>query len=178
VRAGAGWTPDEIGALRELAADKALTAADIAIALTDRFDRIVSRNAVLGQAHRHKIQIGKPRAKPGEKKAKAARERVQRLSVVARKHRPKPPSSKVMPSPPPGHRPGDPWPDDLVHWPGTSEPPHGRQCAWPIGEPGEAGFGFCGRTVSADPDLPFPRTYCRAHGRRAVRQRTPAEVEA
>lgn len=176
--AGAEWTEAEIGALRELAVEKALTAADISIALTDRFDRIISRSAVLGQAHRHKIQIGKSRAKPTEQKVTAAQAQVHRLSVVARKHRAKPPSSKVMAPPPPGHRPGDPWPDDQMHWPGPSEPPHGRQCAWPIGEPGEAGFGFCGRTVSADPDLPFPRTYCRAHGRRAMRQRKPQEVEA
>ena len=178
MRAGTGWTPDEIAVLREMAADKGLTAADISIALTDRFGRIISRSAVLGQAHRHKVQIGTPRAKPGEKKVTAAQARVHRLSVVARRQRPKPPSSKVMAPPPPGHRPGDPWPDDKVHWPGTSEPPHGRQCAWPIGEPDAPGFGFCGRTVSANPDLPFPRTYCRAHGRRAMRQKKPAEAEA
>lgn len=178
MKAGTGWTVAEIAALRALAQDRSMTAADISIALTDRFGRIISRNAVLGQANRHKVQIGTPRAKPTEKKATAARERVQRLSVVARRHRPKPPSSKVMAPPPPGHRAGDPWPDDKVHWPGTSEPPHGRQCAWPIGEPGAEGFGFCGRTVSADPDLPFPRTYCRAHGRRAVREKRVAEAEA
>lgn len=167
-----------IAALGALAADKSLTAADIATMLSERFDHSVSRNAVLGQAGRRGIRIGVPRARPEDRKQAQAQERVRRLSVVARKHRPKPPASKVMAPPPPGHRPGDPWPDDKVHWPGTSEPPHGRRCAWPIGDVGDAEFGFCGRTVSGDPDLPFPRTYCRAHGRRAMRQRKPAEVEA
>jgi hypothetical protein len=162
--------------LRALAADRTLTAADISITLTADFDRIVSRNAVLGQSNRHRIRIGQPRRTPTETKQAAARERVQRLSAAPRAARPKPPSTKVMAPPPKGHVAGDPWPDDVVHWPGREAPPHGRQCQWPIGHVADAGFGFCGRNVAAriGEATGMARTYCKAHllrGRATPRER-------
>jgi GcrA cell cycle regulator len=41
--------------------------------------------------------------------------------------------------------------------------PHG--CRWPIGEPDEAGFGFCGRRREG------PGSYCAGHAPMAVRRR-------
>ncbi|MDF1734953.1 MAG: GcrA family cell cycle regulator [Minwuia sp.] len=48
--------------------------------------------------------------------------------------------------------------DGTAHWPGLHEPPRGR-CAWPIGEVGEVGFGFCG----AGPVVSRRRGLCAIH---------------
>lgn len=44
-------------------------------------------------------------------------------------------------------------------------------CRWPIGDPQDESFGFCGRTC--DPD----KTYCAGHARRAFRQLPKARKE-
>ncbi|HZZ90782.1 MAG TPA: GcrA family cell cycle regulator [Caulobacteraceae bacterium] len=45
-------------------------------------------------------------------------------------------------------------------------------CRWPIGEPDEAGFGFCGRLRSGHP------SYCAGHAPMAVRRReTPMKAK-
>lgn len=41
-------------------------------------------------------------------------------------------------------------------------------CRWPIGHPGEPGFGFCGKSAASG--LP----YCEAHAHRAYRQPEPS----
>jgi GcrA cell cycle regulator len=45
-------------------------------------------------------------------------------------------------------------------------------CVWPIGDPGENGFRFCGAAVTAR------QTYCGEHSGRAYLRETPAEAQA
>ena len=103
------WTEERIALLRQLW-EAGLSASEIAKRLGE-----VSRNAVIGKAHR--------------------------IGLAAR-----PSPIRVRPEAP-------------------APAATGRTCAWPIGDPGEADFHFCG--ARAEPGRP----YCGAHCAMAYRKR-------
>lgn len=129
-----GWSEEAVLQLRALWGLPGLSAAAIAERLG------VSRNAVLGKAHR--LGLSKPH-RPG---APAKQRRAEPRPLV------RPPLRRAAA---PVVAAGDLGPqvarlEDL--------PAHA--CHWPIGDPSEPGFGFCGR--------PAPeRVYCDPHWRRA-----------
>jgi GcrA cell cycle regulator len=104
----------------------------------------VSKNAVIGKAHRLKLP---PRPSPIKQGAPKKLKRVPAPKVVARKIHPAPRryySSAVQ----------------------------GSSCLWPIGDPREPGFHFCGG--QAVPGKP----YCAEHVSRAYVHRTQGDIEA
>ncbi|MDF1720536.1 MAG: GcrA family cell cycle regulator [Minwuia sp.] len=178
------WTNGQRARLVALAADPGNNASDIAAALRDEFNRSFTRNAVLGFANRQGIKVGALRQTPAQTRAEKRAARAHADAARPRRERARVPSTKVMPRRRPADvKAGQPWPDDTVHVPGLAAPPHGQQCAWPIGDPGAPGFGFCGRNVAArqaagrEGAVPLKglggrmaRTYCAAHARRSIRR--------
>lgn len=119
----------------------------------------VSRNAVLGKVHRAAmasrstphLNRSRPRkAAPKERAPKAARPRV--------------PRSQPQRDPLPAFKAAGPMPDTAAVE-GSRRVPlielTNSMCRWPIGDPKEPGFGFCGLPAAEG------RSYCRAHHRRA-----------
>lgn len=121
-----------------------MTAAQIADRLGD-----VSRNAVIGKAHRLGLSQPKPAMPRAPTQAKAARK------LVVQPRQPEVPQAPIAPPPPePDVRAEDlPW--------------H-RRCQWPIGHPGDAEFHFCGAPATEG------KPYCTSHCRMAYRQKDEA----
>jgi len=144
------WTDERVARLRELWA-QGFSASQIAAQIGG-----ITRNAVIGKAHRlhlesrpSPIRSGgprtrpRPRAKPAVPQPAAPRPAPGLSGVsVRRKQREAPPEPSLqIPVPPRASRS-----------PGT-----GPSCAWPIGDPGEAGFHFCERVAVEG------RPYCEDH---------------
>jgi GcrA cell cycle regulator len=118
----------------------------------------VTRNAVIGKAHRLGLSGSAKPAQPRperrerdhhETSARAGREPTERAAprlVIPASPPPPPPEELEVP---PEH--------ERVSLMKLSE----KMCKWPIGNPGEPNFRFCGH--SAHPGLP----YCATHGARA-----------
>jgi len=156
------WTDDRIEELRRLWS-QGLSASQIA-------DRLggVSRNAVIGKAHR--LGLAK-RPSPIKRGANASTApRAPRRPRA--KPTPSPTAAAAAPAdsaPTPAPRPAlKPRPRRIeAHESTPLEDPVGvldlteRMCRWPIGHPGDPEFRFCGaRTVAGLP-------YCAAHAQRA-----------
>lgn len=136
----AGWTPERVQLLRELWDDLTISARQIAEILGSG----ISRNAVLGKAHRLKL-ADRPHVRPpkpaGARKKKTTRVRKVKEAtpvLVA-------PVERVVP---------ENEPQFLCIGIQAMESHH---CRFPIGHPGEEGFGFCGL------DRPFGAIYCDWH---------------
>jgi GcrA cell cycle regulator len=132
-----GWTDERVEQLKSLWTE-GLSASQIARALGG-----VTRNAVIGKVHRLGLA---GRATP------------------ARSDRPRLPSAPKMTTrtymPPPPVVEEDPVVfDDGSH--ATVLTINDRMCRWPIGDPSESEFHFCGR----NPKSGSP--YCEAHARKA-----------
>jgi len=145
------WTPDAIQRLRILWAEGLSTAA-IGVRMN------ISKNAVVGKAHRLKLPARLSPIRTRDPRSGNARaSRMARVAVVLTPFAPKPiaphtvPLRKIQPAPPaPSDRPR------------TDR----SACCWPNGEPGRSGFGFCGRqTVDRRP-------YCEEHCDRAYIRKT------
>ena len=155
----AGWTDERVEAAKRLRGE-GKSASEIARALGS-----VSRNAVIGKL----IRLGFPAAaKPSPPPT------VRALPTPARSLRPTPLAAQPKPQPRPAIQrasmPPAPMPparsSDVVR---LREPCAGH-CRWPIGDPRDAGFGFCGlRSGEA--------TYCSDHAVRAV-DRTQRPISA
>jgi GcrA cell cycle regulator len=130
-----GWTESRLGLLKQLWA-----AGETAAAIAARLG--VTPSAVLGKVHR--LQLG-PRPK-----AKRTRKAPVAKSPEPRRR---------------GERDAEAEPVAEVTKRGVSlfELTNGT-CRWPIGEPGTAGFHFCG---AAGADLENDQPYCERHARRA-----------
>lgn len=157
------WNPWRLEAIRRLW-DQGVSAKQIAAALGGG----LTRNAVVGKAHRMGltgrpspiIRDGLPRppkprtpkaAKEGREALLQARERSAQATVA------QPPRAAVVrPAPTP-----------------PSVPPRlsNRTCAWPIGDPREPGFHFCGAG-----GVQVGRPYCDDHTAIAFRKATPASA--
>lgn len=136
------WTDERVALLKKLWGE-GKTAAEIASALGG-----ITRNAVIGKAHRLKLS--------------------NRLSPIqpTTKKNVKPAANTS--NPPPEKKPA------RVQAPVTIPAGQGlaladlnsRQCRWPDGDPREANFGFCGHTIV--PGLP----YCPDHAKVAYQAAT------
>ena len=120
------WTDERIAKLKELW-EKGLSASQIAAELAEG----VTRNAVIGKAHRLGLKSRPSPVKADPKKKTKAK--------------PKPPPKKVEEVKDAEKRIGL---LDLTE----------RICKWPIGHPGEADFHFCGEP-SVD-GLPYCQPHC------------------
>ena len=131
-----GWTDDRIETLKKMWAE-GLSASQIARALGE-----VTRNAVIGKVHRLGLS---GRASPA---------RVERARPVSQ--------ARPMLRAAPQHiqaveEPLEPMPENPVSVLDLT----GSVCKWPIGDPSEANFRFCGRKSRAN------APYCEAHARMA-----------
>ncbi|MGH1404082.1 MAG: GcrA family cell cycle regulator [Alphaproteobacteria bacterium] len=152
------WTEERVSILKKLWGE-GHTAAEIAKQLGG-----VTRNAVIGKAHRLKlsnrvspIQQNKKPAnsnKSVERKVQTEKAKAQTSSVQQAVARKSAPSSIVEEKP---IRAGDLY--SLM----DLQP---RMCRWPSGDPKEEGFGFCG--CKTMPGLP----YCEEHAKMAYQAAT------
>lgn len=144
------WTDDRVSLLRRLWGE-GHTAAEIAKELGG-----VTRNAVIGKAHRLKLSN---RVSPIQQNRKPANKNVARKPSVS--------GEVVRPAPAPARV--EPQVADVVSSSGDVyslmdlQP---RMCRWPSGDPKKEGFGFCGaKTVSGIP-------YCAEHAKIAYQAST------
>ncbi len=145
------WTEERTTALKTLWLE-GLSASQVARKLGGG----VSRNAVIGKVHRMGL-AGRdvptaPRALGG-------------LSP-RRSSKPRNTASALPNGPPRAPRPAQLAPPAPLDLPPTANILTLAEdtCRWPIGDPQEEGFGFCGRTCSTD------GPYCAGHARRAFRR--------
>ena len=147
------WTDERIEQLKQLW-EKGLTASQIA----DKLAGGISRNAVIGKAHRLGLKARPSPVKTGEggTVAEAAVEAPRPAAApvasvaapMAEAPRPKPaPTRPAVPSIGGGNASGKTTLLDL----------NDKICKWPIGHPGEPDFHFCGKPAQAS----FP--YCGEH---------------
>lgn len=125
------WTPDRVALLQKLW-DEGKSTAEIGRQLG------VTKNAVVGKAHR----MGLPsRPSPISRR---------RLKAVMASPLPKP-GLRAFP-----RASADAEPDQMTRGP-KGVAPGGTKCQWPIGDPRERGFHFCGAEAEAG------RSYCAEH---------------
>lgn len=146
------WTDDRVSLLRKLWGE-GHTAAEIAKKLGD-----VTRNAVIGKAHRLKLSN---RASPIQQNKKPANKNVERKAPVEKA---KVPTARAITK------------AEIEKVANTSVSANGklyslmelqpRQCRWPCGDPKEENFGFCGS--EGMPGLP----YCEEHSKIAYQAAT------
>ena len=142
------WTDERVQLLKILWT-QGLSASQIAARLGT-----VSRNAVIGKAHRLGLQ-GRPspiRANSGgggRKRVPPAKLREVVAALAAARQQ-----AESQPEP-------EPEPEPVLERPATREAREGArkgpQCRWPIGDPGDPNFHFC--TATAEPG----RSYCARH---------------
>jgi GcrA cell cycle regulator len=134
-----GWSEPRVARLKQLWGD-GLSAAEVAA----RLGGGVTRNAVLGKIHR----LGLCRHAPAAPRRAAALAPAKPMQPRGRQPAPLVPRARpargAAPVPPLAGL--VPRLEDLA--------PH--MCHWPIGDPRDPVFAFCGRVVEADP-------YCPAH---------------
>lgn len=126
------WTDDRIEKLKKLW-EKGLSASQIAGELGEG----VTRNAVIGKAHRLGLK-----SRPSPVKSAPKREGVKRVAPQTKKTPPKPLRMDEKPS---KHR------LSLLEL-------NERVCKWPIGHPGDENFHFCGEP--SVPALPYCEPHC------------------
>lgn len=136
------WTDDRISLLKRMWKE-GKSAADIAKAL----GKGVTRNAVIGKAHRMGLS-GRPSPikKPETKKAAAAPKKEAKAAPAKKAA----PAAKSAPAGPVREA------EEIKRVEKEAIPPGGgvalidlteRMCKWPIGDPREADFTFCGRPI-------------------------------
>jgi GcrA cell cycle regulator len=141
-----GWTEDRVNLLRKLWAE-GLSASQIAKQLTG-----VTRNAVIGKVHRLGLAGRATPSRPAKRPVRPARPRV--VSPTAPRMRPATSNlpAVIIPDLEP-----------LRFEDGKSASVltlNESMCKYPIGDPGDADFAFCGRGACAGP-------YCADHARLA-----------
>ena len=149
------WTEDRVEVLTKLWAE-GLSASQIAKQLGG-----VTRNAVIGKVHRLGLS---GRAKPSRPATRRASKPAKARSAPARprtraRAKPKLPSipkirSATMETPLPTPVEAKPLPDGNY---ATILTIRDHMCKWPIGDPGDTGFRFCGRKAKDS------EPYCEAH---------------
>ncbi len=165
---GSHWSPEQVTLLKSLWGQ-----GQPASAISVKLGGTLTRNAVLGKLHRMNIDAShKPAPRPPRMNGHAAPPKPRRpvqqspsmprlptLHVAAEPHRPAPPPRIILPEPVPS---GKTTIIDLSD----------RVCRWPIGEPGEAAFHFCGTSKASDADT----SYCPYHAQRAVSAVQPKSI--
>ena len=142
------WTEERIERLKSMWTQGA-TASEIAEKLGG-----VSRNAVIGKAHRLGLEARPSPVKPGEEHAAPAPAKAAPKAEAA----PAPAPAKPAASPAPPRRlvPAKPSPEvaDKTSLLELND----RICKWPMGHPGEPDFHFCG--AAANPGYPYCVEHC------------------
>lgn len=126
------WTDDRVEKLRELW-DKGLSASQIAKELAEG----VTRNAVIGKAHRMGL-ASRPSPVKSDPAKRAAAAAAKKKAAAPKKA----PATKVAPT------------TGKVSILNLTE----SICKWPIGHPGEANFHFCGKP--SQPTFPYCANHC------------------
>jgi len=156
------WTEERIALLQKLWG-QGYSASQIAGQLQG-----VTRNAVIGKIHR----LGKrPDTRAARPRPPAATGHARRRPAVVEAHRTTPQPLPLQSQSPPQTQPLPAWSarpfrrTALTGEPGlaTCATLEAHMCRWPIGDPDEAGFSFCGRSVEGQ------RPYCHGHSRLAYK---------
>jgi GcrA cell cycle regulator len=136
------WTDERVGLLRQLWGE-GKTAAEIAKVLGNG----ITRNAVIGKAHRLKLssRLSPIQQNPSPKKAKSEPAQPRLIRTVAAR-----PEFK----------------GNCVSMIDLKE----RMCRWPSGDPQEEGFSFCG--CDSVPGLPYCPEHCHVAYQVPARTRT------
>ncbi len=139
-----GWNDERVELLKKLWAE-GLSASQIAQRLGG-----VTRNAVIGKVHRLGLSGRATPSRPQRRSTKPAAARPARTTpaIAAARSAPPPPAPVE-----PARLPNGEYATVLTLG--------SRICRWPIGDPDDADFRFCGR--AAEPGSP----YCEAHARLA-----------
>jgi len=150
------WTDERVELLKKLWAD-GLSASQIATKLGE-----VTRNAVIGKVHRlglagrattSRIRTSRPRTNIALFPARSSQVQYRTFGNTALKVAPQPQERKIASVIPLRAIPElEPAPEGLVKLTDLKE----CMCHWPIGDPMEEGFHFCGRKSSGVP-------YCEHH---------------
>ena len=138
---GTDWTQELIARLRAL-----WNEGHSALEIGRRMG--LSKNAVVGKAHRLDLPPRKRSIRRGGHKPRAPDPRQARG--------PAPPRSAAS-GPPPVSREAPARPAISATLARPTLDPSGRPCCWPIGEPGQPGFGFCSRGAATG------KPYCPEH---------------
>jgi GcrA cell cycle regulator len=142
----ATWTEERVEQLRDCI-NAGLTCSQIAGEIG------VSRNAVIGKIHRLGLAPGRPAATPRERlrggEARGPRRRFTQSGILRALFAQAPPRSDVAAAP-----------MESAARCSLFELKQGK-CRWPISDPGEADFGFCGN------DAMRSMSYCAGHARMA-----------
>jgi len=161
------WNDERTAALKQMWLE-GMSASQVARQLGG-----VSRNAVIGKVHRLGLNSREVPSRPRSLGGRPAGPARSRTSVVqARRATPAPAAAPRAPVVRAPVRVFDP---DVS--PTASLLTLGADgCRWPIGDPAESGFGFCGRERCGS------GSYCEGHGQTALRRRrsesaVKAEVE-
>lgn len=146
------WTDDRVAMLRELWT-KGLSASQIAVQLGG-----VSRNAVIGKAHRLGLESRPSPIRGGGGGSRSRRNRAISRAIEARALRGTMADEEI------GGEPVVPRNGEKITERPLAPPARPisdvKDCLWPIGDPGEASFGFCGEETS--PGRPYCATHCAA----------------
>lgn len=134
------WTDERIDRLKQMWTE-GLSASQIARALGE-----VTRNAVIGKVHR--LGLAGRATAPRVERPRPTPSSVPRIHV---------PRVAVMRAEPVVEEPLEPMPENAV----TVADLSATVCRWPIGDPAQADFRFCGRTAKNG------APYCEAHVRMA-----------
>lgn len=157
---GSSWSDKQDEALAQYWTE-GLSASQIAERISGK-----SRSAILGRAHRLQLASRKKNYEPRHK-TDGRSARVQKIRPP-RPEKPKPSlalraNCKILPAIPQA----EPRPDR----PGVSEiGAYGKECRWPIGNPGRPEFHFCGGAVTRN-----GTSYCDHHYAVAYRPVKPIE---
>lgn len=144
------WTDDRVAMLRELWT-KGLSASQIAVQLGG-----VSRNAVIGKAHRLGLESRPSPIRGGGGGSRSRRNRAISRALEARALRGTMADEEIGGEPVvSGHG------QKIIDRP-LSPPARPisdvKECLWPIGDPSESSFGFCGDETS--PGRPYCSSHC------------------
>ena len=139
------WTEDRVEILTKLWAE-GLSASQIAAKLGG-----VTRNAVIGKVHRLGLSGRAKPSRPSIKRARATRK--PRARVVSKPRAPRMPAQPpALPPPPPLE--AKPMANGEY---ATIMTIRDHMCKWPIGDPSDSDFRFCGRKIKDS------EPYCEAH---------------
>ncbi|MCS6920443.1 MAG: GcrA family cell cycle regulator [Elioraea sp.] len=133
------WTEEQIETLRRLWAE-GLSTAEIGRRMG------ISKNAVVGKAHRLHLPARPSPIRRSTESAKPAAPRPPRRTFRLAMPRPSPLFGSGEPRPAPAHVPAEPRraPAPVMPMPRVEPLRTGNAtCCWPIGDPGTPGFRFC-----------------------------------
>ena len=145
------WTEEQVETLRKLWSD-GLSASQIA----ERFGG-VTRNAIIGKLHRLG-EPGRPRTPPAGEPA-ARKPSVDAAKLVA------PPKAALLACPAPDFMAAPVVERIEERGLATTNTLQSHMCKWPIGDPADHDFSFCGHSAAAG------RPYCARHAGAAYQTR-------